>query len=592
MAQTAEGAPEIVDIQFRGNEHISSSKLLNQLRIKEKRLFTSGSFYNMHHLTREMKSLENFYTLHGFLDVMVKDSISIIDDTKATIYITIKEGKQYYLRNVTLRGNTVFSDEQYLELIQNQAGAAFNTFMIREKLLEMLTLYQENGYPLIYIQDSVAVDDSVNLFITVKEGPKLRIGQVYINEPDQIPEEIIRRELIFHTGDWFNAANIEESKRRLYETSLFNSVNIRQGQVHTDAATIDLAVEVIAAKFRAVDMNMGVKQGYADEAVNADPVVSIGLSGSWYHNNLFDQSRRVRIETKVSSLYPAIFIPQKFELDLFYVEPWLGHFRTPLTLNPFYWYIENSAKDFKNIAYGVRAIVTYRWFRTIKVQSLAEWSSSNSTGTPTEGEEVYEEARKIGVKFTWDERDNYFYPKHGFKWLVEPEMVGYLLGGGNNYLQLQTSFSSYWNIFFDWVLAHNINIAIARQRDADVAIPYEQRFYLGGNASLRGYEQQQVGPLRNVDGDWIPEGGKFRLYANFELRFPIYKIVGGEVFVDVGNLWSEARQVALSDLRTDFGFGLTFKTPIGPARIDYGIPASPQIDFNAAQTHIAIAYAF
>jgi len=601
FAQALNSAPEIVDIQVSGNRSLRTRDLLNQIHIKEKRLFSRGSFYNRHHVTREMKKLENYYTLNGFLDAVVNDSISVYGENEASLFIRIVEGKQYFLRDVTLRGNTVFSDkeyldliegQEYLDLIEGQAGSAFNTFMIREKLVDMLTLYQNNGYPLIYISDSVAVDDSVSLFITVKEGPKLKIGSINITEPEHISREVIRREIIVKSGDLFNMRNIQESKRRLYETSLFNSVNIRIGKLNIDSTAIDLDVEVIAAKFRAVDMNMGIKQGYADEAVNADPVVSMGLSGSWYHNNLFDKSRRIRIETKVSSLYPAIFIPQKFELDLFYVEPWLAKYRTPLTINPFYWYIENKRTDFKNVAWGIRAITTYRWFRRIKVQSLAEWSRSNSTGTPIEGEDLYEEARKIGVKFTWDERDNFFYPQTGFKWVVEPGMVGYMLGGSNNYMQFQTTFSSYWNLFSKWVFAHNINIAVARQKDADIAIPYEKRFFLGGNSSIRGFEQQGVGPTIDVNGETVPNGGNFRFYTNIELRFPIYKILGGEVFFDAGNLWQSAKAVAISDLETAFGFGFTFETPIGPARLDYGIPATPSIDFNAAQTHIAIAYAF
>jgi outer membrane protein insertion porin family len=581
-----------VDIQVRGNDHISTSDILNETHIKEKRLFSQGSFYNRHHFSREMDKLENYFTLHGFLDVSIMDSIEVLSETEAILHIKIIEGKQYYLRDVTLRGNTVFSDQEYLELIKDQAGKAFNTFMIREKLLDMLTIYQNSGYPLIYISDSVAVDDSVSLFINVREGPKLRIGQINITEPEHIAKQVIRREIIIAEGDWFNMENIQESKRRLYETSLFNSVNIRTGRLNGDSSAIDLDVEVIAAKFRAVDMNIGIKQGYADEAINADPVVSIGLSGSWYHNNLFDSSRRFRIETKVSSLYPAIFIPQKFELDLFYVEPWLGKYRTPFTLNPFYWYIENNRTDFKNVAWGIRAITTYRWFRRIKVQSLAEWSRSNSTGTPTVGEELYEEARKVGVKFTWDRRDNFFYPKTGFKWVVEPEMVGYVLGGGNNYLQVRTSFASYWNLFADWVFAHNINLAVAKQKDEAVDIPYEKRYFLGGNSSIRGFAQQAVGPTKIVNGEVIPDGGNFRFYTNFEIRFPIYGILGGELFYDVGNLWQDMRAASLVDLQSAFGFGLTFETPIGPARIDYGIPASPAVDFKAAQTHIAIAYAF
>lgn len=453
----------------------------------------------------------------------------------------------------------------------------------------MLRVYRDNGYPLINILDSVVVADSVSLFIKVKEGPKLNIGAVNVEALEQIPAKIIRREIIVQSGDLFNLTNIEESKRRLYETSLFNSVNIRMGTVDLDSSTIDIDVEVLPAKFRAFDMNLGVKQGYPEATVNADPVLSIGVSGSWYHNNLFDKSRRIRVETKLSSIYPAIFIPQQFKLDFFYVEPWLAKYRIPLTINPFYWYVENTTTEFTNTAYGLRGIMTYRWFRKIKTQGLAEWSRSNADADSVDTPELYQEARKIGIKFTWDERDNFFYPKKGFKLVIEPGVVGYLLGGENDYTQLQTSFSTYWNIFSELVFAHNINVAMAFQRDEDIEIPYAKRYFLGGNTSIRGFEQQMLGP-KNSEG--LPLGGNFRFYTNFELRFPIYKILGGELFVDVGNLWPEMKDAKISDMQTALGVGLTIDTPIGPARIDYGIPMGTENANKTGQTHIAIAYAF
>ena len=588
--QEIQESPEIVDIQVIGNHALTSKDLLNQIHLKEKRLVSKGSFYNRHLLAREIAKLEDYYTLNGFLDAQISDSLIIGEDNVIVIILQVVEGKEYYLRDVTLSGNSVFSEQDYLEIIEFKAGSSFNTFKIRENLIEMLTLYQNNGYPLINIKDSVVVADSVSLYIKVKEGPRLNIGDINIQTVDQIKEHIIGRELIFSPGDVFNLANIEESKRRLYETSLFNSVNISLGQVNLDTMSIDIDVEVIAAKFRGFDMNMGVKQGYLEESKNADPVLSVGLSGSWYHNNLFDRSKRVRIETNISSIYPSIFVPQQFKLDFFYVEPWLEKIRVPLTINPFFWYIDNSQTEFTNLAYGLRAIMSYRWFRRIKIQSLAEWNQSTSVGEPGNPEELYQEARKIGAKLTWDQRDNFFYPHRGFKLVVEPQMVGYFLRGDNNYLQLLSSFSSYWNLFGDLVFAHNINVAVAAQQQAgeDGGIPRIKRFYLGGNSSIRGFDQQQLGPF-DEDG---PSGGKLRLFTNFELRFPVYEIFGATVFLDVGNLWPEIEDANISDLEMAVGMGLTIDTPIGPARIDYGIPLGAEHANKGGQIHIAIAYAF
>ena len=589
--QDPQEAPEIVDIKITGNRALSSRDLLNQLSIKEKRLVSKGSFFNKHHLARELDKLEDYYTLNGFLDAVVTDSVTVGEGT-VVIHLDVNEGKQYYLRDVTLSGNTVFSESDYLEIIEFQAGSSFNTFKIRENLIEMLTLYQNNGYPLINIRDSVVVEDSVSLYIKVKEGPKLNFGAISIQQMEQIPEGVIARELIFQTGEEFNLANIDESKRRLYETNLFNSVNISMATVDLDSTTIDINVELIPAKFRAFDMNIGLKQGRPDESVNSDPVLSVGLSGSWYHNNLFDKSRRLRVETKVSSIYPSIFIPQQFKFDLFYMEPWIFNARVPLTINPFFWYVDyadHSLLNFNNLAYGVRGILTYRWFRRIKIQSLAEWSQSKSSGDPINIEDEYQEARKIGVKFTWDRRDSFFYPHDGFKFVFEPEMVGYFLGGPNSYIQIQSSLSTFWNLFGGVVFAHNLNGGIAFMQSEDEIIPYTHRYFLGGNSSIRGFRQRELGP---TDDAGVPLGGNLRLYSNFEIRFPIYGILGGSAFLDIGNLWATVDEATLTEVETAAGLGITIDTPIGPARIDYGIPLGAEHVNKKGQVHIAIAYAF
>jgi len=596
FAQTNYTGAEIVSIQIIGNEHIKTSTLLGEIHLEERRMFSEGSFFNQHHLSREIDKLENFYTMHGFLDVSISDSIADTDENEIQLFLTVEEGKEYYLRDITLSGNTVFSDEQYLDLIEYQVGSSFNTFEIRENLIEMVSLYQDNGYPLIRMQDSEIVDDSVSLFLQVLEGPRLSIGSIIVAGTDQIPDHIIRRELIIEQGDLFNLTNIQESRRRLYETNLFNSVNIRMGRVDTLMATMDLEVDVIPAKFRGFDMNIGLKQGYVDDATYADKQLSVGTSGSWYHNNLFDRSRKVRIITKLSSIYPSIFIPQQFELDFFYVEPWLFNVRVPLTLNPFFRYIDrpetSDRQPYSQTAYGMRVISTYRWFRKVKIQSIAEWSRSASDGTPRAGEEIYEIDRSISLKSVWDERNHFFYPSRGFKVEVEPSMVGYFLGGEHNYIQLRTSISSYWKLFGRVVFAHNIDLAVRDQKDPDAEIPYEKRFYLGGNSSIRGWDHQQLGPKVLFGDNLIPAGGNFRYFTNFEIRFPIYSFLGGEIFYDIGNIWSTFSEAEFSEIHSAYGFGLTIETPIGPARIDYGIPLTREDGTKKGHVHIAIAYAF
>lgn len=587
-AQSALEPPEVVDIRFEGNTALTSANLLRQITINPKTLLRRGSLYNVHHVDRENRNLTNYYRQYGFLDAVITDSLIVHSDLEVELLFRVKEGKRYYLNAVEIVGNRVIDDATYLENIDVQRGAPFNVFEIRSELRRVLRQYEETGYPLVMISDSAAVGDSVSLTIQVREGPRLRIGEIAIPAVDQIPEPIIRRELIVKPGEWFNIARIEESKRRLFETSLFSSVNITTTHIDTTAGLLDLQVETLPAKFKAFDLDFGA--GQAREFGNADPVVSIGGKGSWYHNNWLESSRRLRVQTEVSSLYPDIFIPQTFKLDLFYVEPWIFGLRLPLTVNPFYDYLTEAQGDFRSEGGGIRLYTSYRWFRRVRVLSTLEWSTVREEGQALGTETGYQEQRVFESSFVLDERDHYFSPHKGYRLTLKPRMVGYFLGGESEYWQVEGAFSTYWGIGRHLVLAQNLNLAVGGGADSTTAIPTTDRFYLGGNSSLRGYAYQGVGPMA-ADGE-TPLGGQFRFFANLELRFPIYSYFGGEVFYDVGYLWATPQDVDWSELASNIGLGLTIDTPIGPARIDYGIPLVEGGLSQGGELHIAITYAF
>jgi outer membrane translocation and assembly module TamA len=99
-------------------------------------------------------------------------------------------------------------------------------------------------------------------------------------------------------------------------------------------------------------------------------------------------------------------------------------------------------------------------------------------------------------------------------------------------------------------------------------IPLNERFYSGGPTSLRGFGYQMVGP---VDHDGDPLGGKFKIVWNVvELRRALYKVFGGAVFLDVGNVWQDINGFKPRTMRVDAGAGLRLNSPIGIVRVDYG----------------------
>ena len=101
---------------------------------------------------------------------------------------------------------------------------------------------------------------------------------------------------------------------------------------------------------------------------------------------------------------------------------------------------------------------------------------------------------------------------------------------------------------------------------ADSGVPPSERFFAGGDTTVRGFERDRLGDRCNGD----PLGGEGLFILNEELRFPIYNIIGGVLFYDTGNVYRTLHDYSLADLRHVAGAGLRLATPIGPFRLEYG----------------------
>jgi outer membrane translocation and assembly module TamA len=119
-------------------------------------------------------------------------------------------------------------------------------------------------------------------------------------------------------------------------------------------------------------------------------------------------------------------------------------------------------------------------------------------------------------------------------------------------------------------------------------LPIDERFFNGGSNSVRSFGERDLGP--HVDGD--PIGGEFFTVFNVEYTFPIFGELQGAVFVDAGNLLPDANNAGLDDMRYGVGFGLRYKLPIGPLRLDYGVNPDRRTGEDFGAFHFSFGFAF
>ena len=157
-----------------------------------------------------------------------------------------------------------------------------------------------------------------------------------------------------------------------------------------------------------------------------------------------------------------------------------------------------------------------------------------------------------------------------------------MLGSDVRFIKWLAQQSAYYPVGRGIVLAWNGRLGLADGFDQEII--YSERFFAGGGSSVRGYEQDSLGPRDFAD---FSLGGEALLVLNQEVRFPVWRWIRGVAFVDAGNVFTEPTRITLGDLAVGAGLGLRLSTPVGTLRFDFGVPVSQGGGLGAGRLHFS-----
>src|SRR5207247_326248 len=177
--------------------------------------------------------------------------------------------------------------------------------------------------------------------------------------------------------------------------------------------------------------------------------------------------------------------------------------------------------------------------------------------------------RSIGADWNWT--DDLLDPTRGWVTSASVEPVGGFLGGKFSFVRLQGEGRRYQPLVADLAAAFRFRLGAEEPFGGSRDVPLFERLYAGGIGSVRGYERRHVGPL--IDDD--PVGGRSLVEGSAELRHPVTERLGAALFAGAGQGSLRSLGFPLDDLRYGFGFGVRYKSPVGPLRVDLGFPLEP-----------------
>jgi outer membrane protein insertion porin family len=180
------------------------------------------------------------------------------------------------------------------------------------------------------------------------------------------------------------------------------------------------------------------------------------------------------------------------------------------------------------------------------------------------------------MTFIQDRRDDLIDPKRGIYNTLDGAFASNLFGSKTSFTRVLGRNATYHRLTRDVIIARSLSLGVINRISA-AEVPLPERFFAGGATSHRGFNENQAGPRDLLTG--FPLGGKALLIANTELRFPLIgDNIGGVMFHDAGNVYSKFSNISFRVKQRDLedfdymvhaiGFGIRYRTPIGPVRLD------------------------
>jgi len=607
-------APPIKAIVLEGNEHFSDSRVRDQMYSRVRTAWVALKGDRRSRLQRETYGrdtleIKYLYLNEGFLGIRVAESFEVIEpDSTARVRVRIDEGRRFVYGLTHLRGDFPSHMKKDIDRIaaRLKAGDPVNYFTVIQAGLDIKTVLANHGYPYAVVRpsiDTALVSPLAPVWFEIVPDSIVRFGQVTIEGSDKYPEYTARRELKMKAGDLYRRQTIIESQRRLFESGYFSTLQLQQAPNQEDRYNPDFLLRVRERKTRFVTFTTGAGQSKAAD-------LTWSLSGGVGKRNIFS-SRRIDLLSRIEFSLGGDSRVTAHSHRVRYVEPWAFGIRMPLALTFEYQpRIQHEAQDFDVEQWSASMSTTKQYGRYTDATAGLEYRSVDISGVPEELEEAARNEvedlsirRRIYLTIIRDSRDHIFVPYTGSVRDVSFEYYGGFLGGDANFFKVEGAWSIYRQVWPGWVAASRVRIGYAEAFGDDSLVPSDDRLFLGGANSIRGFSENSLAPVLE---DELP-GANFTVLFNQEFRWKTLQIfqpvpllnrvfahmpLWQTIFFDMGNGFVDPEDTKLENLAYSYGTGVQIISPAGPIRLDYARRfKTKNIGFDD-RWHFTILFAF
>ena len=599
---------QIRSITFDGNNAFNARKLRGFMETKEKWFLswlTGAGTYKEEVLNNDAMIIADQYMNNGYINIKVGEPKVKLTDAKDALEVSIgiTEGDQFRMNEISFKGDLLEPASELRKKLKSEQGAIFSRAVMRTDIGTLTDLYGDKGFAFANVNPLTKTDaakKTVDVVFDMEKGELVYIDRIAVAGNPKTRDKVVRREMRVIEGETFSATGMKRSKQNLMNTGYFEEANISTAKtsasnklnVNVDVKEKPTGTFSIGGGYSSLDgiigqgsvqqanfLGLGLKANVSAAIGGISQTYSIGLNdpyfldSKWYlgadiyrsERIYIDYSRRVTggdIKTgHPLSDFVSLFFMYKYEIkDLYNPQP------AYLQLN------NDPIFGTNNFPLG-----------TSSTSSILGSISHNNT-------------------------DYRLDPTTGLINSLTLEYAG--PGGTNKFARYTTEHTWFYPLYKKLIFSTKLTMGYIQEMGRP--IPIDEKFYLGGIFSLRGYKDRTVSPTQTVlpnsfaPAPFNPQvvylGGDKEYFGNFEITYPILADLGIKLvtFFDYGNSFTNMNKAFSTTSSPDggilmsYGAGIRWASPMGPLRLEYGIPLKPRnsIDNRGGRLEFSIGTMF
>lgn len=532
--------------------------------------YTKSNRYSRTKLNADIETLRSYYLARGYLEFKVDSTQVAISPNKQDIEVTINitEGDRFVVSGIKLAGNYLGKEDEFQSLITIKAGEAYNATEVAQTTKAFTDYFGNFGFAFARAEARTDIDRTTNrVAVTLVADPSRRVYVRRINLAgnDRTRDEVIRREFRQLEAAWYDGEKIRQSRNRVDRLGYFTNVGIETQEVSGSPDQVDLNVTVAEKPTGSISLGAGLS--------SAD---GLGLSFGFKQENAFGSGNSLGMEVNTSKanrtivfsttnpyftedgVSRAIDVYQRTsrpydDVDTYAIETTGAaiRFGVPFT---------DSDTVYLGIGADRTRIIPGTLLPTV-YQDFANEFGYSSTALP------------LSIGWSRDTRDSALVPSTGKVIRASGE---WSVGGDLRYARGTAQYQQYFPISRKVTAAFSSDISLGAGTNG-LSYPVFKNYYSGGLGSVRGFEQGSLTTAAQRAGGVTATGGTKKITFNGELLAPLpgggndrtLRVYG---FVDAGGIYGADESIQLADMRSSFGVGISWISPVGPLRLAFARP--------------------